>query len=78
VVAEVARGARGVVGCTPIIKPGTAFLYHSGTDLETPGGAMEGAFEMEVVDKSGAPRERFDAEVARFAFAPPPPPRRGP
>lgn len=34
VVAEVAKGARGVVGCTPIVKRGQSFSYYSGTDLE--------------------------------------------
>lgn len=29
-VVEVARGSKGVVGCTPVIKPGDCFSYYSG------------------------------------------------
>ena len=29
-IVEVARGSKGVVGCTPVIKPGDCFAYYSG------------------------------------------------
>ncbi|KAI7840000.1 hypothetical protein COHA_006265 [Chlorella ohadii] len=71
VVAEVPKGSRGVVGCTPLIKPGDCFQYYSGTDLETPGGSMRGSFQMAVVDPKKPHTEwlrTFDAEVAPFPF----------
>ena len=36
--AVVPRGSAGVVGCTPILKPGECFQYYSATDLSTPSG----------------------------------------
>ena len=36
--AMVPRGSAGVVGCTPILKPGECFQYYSATDLSTPSG----------------------------------------
>lgn len=80
VMTEVAKGTRGVVGCTPLIKPGDCFQYHSGTDLDTPGGFMHGSFQMAVVDpkKPHTPWLRtFDAEVAPFHFIMPGSSRRG-
>ncbi|PSC74841.1 Co2+ Mg2+ efflux [Micractinium conductrix] len=74
VVAEVARGSTGVVGCTPIIKPGECFSYYSGTDVEPPGrGAMHGSFQMAVVDPQRPQQvlRKFDAEIAPFPFVPP-------
>ena len=72
VVAEVKRGARGVVGCTPILKPDTAFEYFSGTDLAYPGGGtMYGSFEMAVLNKQLVPVSTFDAEIAPFTFLKP-------
>ena len=37
----------GVVGEKPILKPGTAFEYTSGTPLKTPSGFMMGSYKME-------------------------------
>ena len=71
VVAEVARGARGVVGCTPILKHGTCFQYCSGTDVERPGGKMEGSFQMAVLNAKGLPESTFDAKIAPFTFIKP-------
>src|SRR4029077_18777384 len=39
------KGA-GVVGEQPILKPGEAFEYTSGTPLPTPSGIMVGSYEM--------------------------------
>ena len=36
--AVVPRGSTGVVGCTPILKPGECFQYYSATDLSTSSG----------------------------------------
>ncbi|PRW20169.1 hypothetical protein C2E21_9247 [Chlorella sorokiniana] len=71
IVTEVPKGSRGVVGCTPLIKPGDCFQYYSGTDLETPGGSMRGSFQMAVVDPKKPHAQwlrTFDAEVAPFPF----------
>ena len=38
-----------MVGCTPILKPGDSFEYHSGTDLDMTQGYMEGSFQMVVL-----------------------------
>lgn len=65
---EVARGARGVVGQTPIIKPNTCFSYYSGTDMESKGGSMEGSFGMAVLNEDGKKIEEFDAMISRFPF----------
>jgi uncharacterized protein affecting Mg2+/Co2+ transport len=67
-VAEVARGSPGVVGCTPILKPGTCFAYYSGTDVDAKGGSMEGSFQMATLNARGLPEARFDAVVAPFRF----------
>eukprot|EP00887_Chlorella_sp_A99_P000267 scaffold13.g267.t1 len=67
-VVEVPRGSRGVVGCTPRLKPGTCFSYYSGTDLEARRGSMRGSFQMVVLDSQQRPIRAFDAEVAPFQF----------
>lgn len=64
---EVAPGAKGVVGQTPIIKPNTSFSYYSGTDVDGKGGSMEGSFGMAIVD-SGNKGEEFNAMISRFPF----------
>ena len=72
--AEVKKGSRGVVGCTPILKASTCFQYFSGTDSDSEGGGstMQGSFEMAVLDtKTGAKVRSFDAEIAPFTFLPP-------
>src|SRR5262245_8661285 len=43
------RGA-GVVGEQPVLRPGEAFEYTSGTPLATPSGIMSGAYQMETQD----------------------------
>lgn len=56
----------GVVGETPVLRPGQAFRYTSGCPLGTPIGAMHGTFQMR--DEAGA---RFDVEIAPFTLAEP-------
>jgi ApaG protein len=42
---EEVRGT-GVVGQTPVLRPGTSFRYTSGCPLETPSGIMVGSYQM--------------------------------
>lgn len=56
------RGA-GVVGEQPVLKPGEAFEYTSGTPLPTPSGIMVGAYQME--SENG---ECFDVDVPPFSL----------
>ena len=53
----------GVVGEQPMLKPGEAFEYTSGTPLATPSGIMFDSYEMET--KTG---ERFDIEIPAFSL----------
>jgi len=53
----------GVVGEQPVLRPGEAFEYTSGTPLRTPSGIMVGAYEMET--ETG---ERFDVIVPAFSL----------
>lgn len=64
------RGA-GVVGEQPVLKPGEAFEYTSGTPLPTPSGIMMGSYQMET--PAG---ERFDVTVPAFSLDSPHQPRR--
>ena len=65
---EVAKGAKGVVGCTPILKPKTCFQYYSGTDVTDVGSTMEGSFGMARLNAQSIPESMFDAEIAQFRF----------
>ncbi|NOT16745.1 MAG: Co2+/Mg2+ efflux protein ApaG [Sulfuriferula sp.] len=56
----------GVVGEQPMLKPGEAFEYTSGTALNTPVGTMRGSYQMIAADG-----EHFDADVASFVLAMP-------
>ncbi|HEY1773067.1 MAG TPA: Co2+/Mg2+ efflux protein ApaG [Gammaproteobacteria bacterium] len=56
----------GVVGEQPHIRPGEGYRYSSGAVLETPVGAMQGAYQM--VNDQG---ETFDAAIAPFRLAVP-------
>ena len=56
------RGA-GVVGEQPVLKPGEAFEYTSGTPLPTPSGIMVGSYEM-----TNATGERFEVEIPAFSL----------
>lgn len=57
------RGA-GVVGEQPVLKPGEAFEYTSGTPLPTPSGIMTGTYQME---ESGG-GSTFDIEIPAFSL----------
>ena len=54
----------GVVGEQPVLDPGEAFTYTSGTPLGTASGFMRGAYHM-VAPGSG---ERFDVEIPAFSL----------
>ena len=66
------RGAKhqiegeGVVGEQPVIAPGAAYDYVSGCPLTTPGGWMQGVYEM--VDEGG---RGVTVAVPRFALTAP-------
>lgn len=53
----------GVVGKTPVLRPGQHFEYASGTPLGTPSGFMAGSYEM--VSERG---ERFEIEIPAFSL----------
>jgi ApaG protein len=53
----------GVVGEQPILSPGQAFEYTSGTPLPTPSGIMVGSYGMEA----GSGR-RFDVAIPAFSL----------
>ncbi len=53
----------GVVGEQPVLGPGQAYEYTSGTPLTTPSGIMVGSFGMET---GGG--ERFDVAVPAFSL----------
>lgn len=54
----------GVVGEQPVLRPGEAFEYTSGTPLPTPSGFMVGAYHM-VAQASG---ENFDIAIPAFSL----------
>lgn len=56
------RGS-GVVGEQPILNPGAAYEYTSGTPLGTPSGFMGGRYQM-----VGADGERFEVEIPTFSL----------
>ena len=53
----------GVVGEQPVLEPGEAFEYTSGTPLTTSSGFMSGSFRM--ISEAG---ERFDISVPAFSL----------
>ena len=53
----------GVVGQQPLLKPGQAFEYTSGTRLRTPTGTMHGSFFCVAEDG-----EKFDTDVPMFVL----------
>jgi ApaG protein len=53
----------GVVGQQPLLKPGQAFEYTSGTHLRTPTGTMHGSFFCVAEDG-----EKFDTDVPMFVL----------
>ena len=56
----------GVVGKTPLLKPGEMFEYNSGTALPTPWGSMGGTYQM--TSETG---EKFDIEIPTFSLETP-------
>lgn len=56
----------GVVGEQPVLKPGQAYEYTSGSRLESPMGTMEGTYQM--VNQDG---EHFDIQIPVFTLAVP-------
>jgi len=54
----------GVVGEQPVLEPGEAFEYTSGTPLDTASGFMTGTYHM-VVPSSG---EAFDVAIPAFSL----------
>jgi ApaG protein len=54
----------GVVGEQPVLAPGQAFEYVSGTPLATPSGFMTGAYHL-VEQGSGTP---FDVAIPSFSL----------
>jgi ApaG protein len=59
---EKVRGL-GVVGHQPLLKPGQAFEYTSGTRLRTPTGTMHGSFFCVAEDG-----EKFDVDIPLFVL----------
>jgi len=53
----------GVVGRQPLLQPGEAFEYTSGTRLHTPTGTMHGSFFCVAEDG-----EKFDVDVPMFVL----------
>ena len=53
----------GVVGQQPLLKPGQAFEYTSGTRLHTPTGTMHGSYFCVAEDG-----EKFDVDVPMFVL----------
>jgi len=51
------------VGEQPVLKPGGAFEYTSGTPLTTPSGIMVGSYEMEAADGS-----HFNVDIPAFSL----------
>jgi ApaG protein len=59
---EKVRGL-GVVGQQPLLQPGQAFEYTSGTRLRTPTGTMHGSYFCVAEDG-----EKFDADIPMFVL----------
>jgi ApaG protein len=55
---------KGVVGQQPVIQPGEAFEYSSGTLIATEIGDMRGSYTMET-----AAGEQFEAPIPLFVLA---------
>lgn len=57
---------QGVVGEQPLLKPGEAFEYTSGTAIATPVGTMRGSYQMVADDGV-----QFDAAIPEFTLSMP-------
>lgn len=62
---EEVRGL-GVVGEQPLLRPGEAYEYTSGSALATPVGTMRGSYQMVAEDGT-----RFDAPIPEFTLSVP-------
>ena len=62
---EEVRGL-GVVGEPPLLRPGEAYEYTSGSALATPVGTMRGSYQMVAEDGT-----RFDAPIPEFTLSVP-------
>jgi ApaG protein len=56
----------GVVGEQPLLEPGQAYEYTSGTSLATPVGTMRGSYQMVAADGT-----HFDAPIPEFVLSVP-------
>ena len=56
----------GVVGSQPLIQPGEAFEYTSGTAITTSVGTMRGAYQMVAEDGT-----QFETPIPEFTLAAP-------
>ncbi len=56
----------GVVGAQPVLRPGEAHEYTSGTAIATPVGTMRGSYQMVAEDGT-----RFDAPIPEFTLSVP-------
>ena len=54
----------GVVGEQPVLEPGEAFQYTSGTQVPTPSGIMAGEYHMRAIETG----ERFDIAIPAFSL----------
>jgi len=66
---QIVQGA-GVVGEQPVLEPGDAFEYTSGTPLETASGFMVGTYHMVLT----ASAQEFDVAIPAFSLDSPGPP----
>jgi len=66
---QIVQGA-GVVGEQPVLEPGDAFEYTSGTPLETASGFMVGTYHMVRT----ASAQEFDVAIPMFSLDSPGPP----
>lgn len=66
---QIVQGA-GVVGEQPVLEPGDAFEYTSGTPLDTASGFMVGTYHMVRVESA----EEFDVAIPAFSLDSPGPP----
>ncbi|KAK8960746.1 hypothetical protein KSP40_PGU010812 [Platanthera guangdongensis] len=57
----------GVIGEQPVILPNSGFEYSSACPLSTPGGRMEGDFEMKHIDMVGS--STFNVAIAPFSLS---------
>ncbi len=60
---QIVQGA-GVVGEQPVLEPGDAFEYTSGTPLETSSGIMVGTYHMIATDSG----HEFDVTIPAFSL----------